>query len=134
MFRSPDRARQLILFDGIKYGNIAPTDFDAVIEYKDRVWLVFEVKLADKELPRGQRLALERLIGDAKKAGKHGMAIVCEHRVLDPLQDVILADCMVREVYTTEMLRWFQLRKPFRAVVVAGSYLRHYEGDSVWVK
>lgn len=134
MFKNPDRGRQLILFDGIRYGNIAPTDFDAVIEYKNRIWLIFEVKLADKGLPKGQRLALERLIKDIGKAGKHGIAMVCEHHVLDPLQNVVLADCMVREVYTTETQRWVPLRRPFGVATVANSYLRHYEGDLVWVK
>lgn len=113
-------------FDGVRYGNLSPTDFDAVLDIEGRIWVVFEVKFLGQELPMGQRIALERFIKDAKKAGKHGIVIVADHRVQDPMQDIMLKDCMVREVYTTEMLRWYPMRKPFRAEVVAHSYISHY--------
>lgn len=36
VYKHPARARRLLLFDGMQYGNITPTDIDATIEYKDR--------------------------------------------------------------------------------------------------
>ena len=72
-YRNPERGRQLILFDGLQYGDMSPTDIDGILDGKNRIWLVFEAKLADAPMRRGQRLTLERLVQDAGKAGKHGM-------------------------------------------------------------
>ena len=127
MFNNFDRGRQLVLFDGIKYGRMMPTDFDAVIEYKNLMWIIFEVKSEGKALPKGQRLSLERFIKDVKKAGKHGIVIVAEHNETDPLKSVIMANCKVREVYTTEGLHWDKLDRPFRAKEIADSYIKYYE-------
>ena len=69
--RNKDRAKQLISFEGMELDEkVWPTDFDAVIEWRNSAWLVFEVKLGDAPVPKGQRLALERYVQDIGKAGK----------------------------------------------------------------
>lgn len=65
VFQHANRGRQLLRFDDFRYGNITPTDIDAVIDYKNYVWVFFEAKLKDKDVPFGQKLALERLIQNA---------------------------------------------------------------------
>ena len=62
VYRHPARARQLLLFDGMQYGNITPTDIDATIEYKDRARIFVEVKGKSKDVPTGQRLLLQRFV------------------------------------------------------------------------
>lgn len=127
--RSRRRAKQLISFEGIEYGErLWPTDFDALIEWHDKAWLVFEVKVYDKDVPWGQKLALMRFVQDAHKAGKSAVAAVVEHHVLDPEQDVTLADCHVREVYASPECRWRPTRRDMTAQELADEYIAHIEG------
>jgi len=42
------RARQIIDFRGLTYGNITPTDIDGLIEYKDKCILLIEIKHQSK--------------------------------------------------------------------------------------
>lgn len=128
MYRNPDRGRQLILFDGLQYDNMTPTDLDGIMDGKNRVWLIFEAKLADAPMHRGQRLTLERLVQDAGKAGKHGIAIVAEHKVYDEKENIMLADCMVREIYTTEHRHWWSPGKPMTVKEMADLYIDYYGG------
>lgn len=131
MFNNPDRGRQLILFDGLSYDTLAPTDIDGILDYKNRIWVVYEVKYAKKNLPRGQRLALERLVQDAKEAGKHGIAIVAEHYQQDPLRSVLLASCPVREIYTTEHPHWWALGQRVTVKEVTDAYIRYYYKEGI---
>ena len=109
-----ERARQLIDFEGMELGErVWPTDFDAVIEWHDEAWTVFEAKYLEKHMPTGQRLALERYVKDTHKAGKLAIAAVVEHDVADPEQDVRLAECIVREIYVGGEFRW---RPPSRDI------------------
>ena len=104
---SRDRARQLVSFEGMELGERAwPTDFDAVVEWRNIAWVVFEVKHGGKDVPRGQRLALERFVADVCRGGKMALAAVVEHHVDDPAEDVVLARCRVREVYVGGQNRW----------------------------
>lgn len=113
-------------FDGFRYGSITPTDIDGVIDYHDFVWVLFEAKLAGKDVPRGQRLALERLIQNAYRARKHGIALIIEHEVDDCRKDVYAKDCMVREVYTTEKMQWRPPRYPITAKGMADAYINYF--------
>lgn len=127
VYSNINRGRQLLLFDGMQYGNITPTDFDAVIEYKNRLWVVFEAKLAGKDVPIGQKLALERFVQDIKGVKKHGVALVVEHNTnLD--EDIILRDCLVRELFSTEGLEWRKPRKTLTAKQAADEYISHFAG------
>lgn len=56
------RARQIVDFRHLLFGNITPTDIDGLIEYKNRCFLLIELKHMSKpEIDLGQRMALERL-------------------------------------------------------------------------
>jgi len=100
-----DRARQLNSFKDLTFGKITPTDIDGLIEYKDKAYIFIEVKYKDKDLPFGQRLALERLIRDTPKH-KKSISIVCEHCVEDTEIQVNVANCKVRELYLYNELKW----------------------------
>lgn len=124
VYQHPERAKQLILFKGLEYGNITPTDFDGVIEYHDKFWIMYEVKCANAPFKTGQKLALERFINMASKAGKYGIALVAEHNVSDVTQSVILEDCKVRLIYTTESLKW---QKPETEMTVKEISDKYYD-------
>lgn len=122
--QSRERAKQLVSFEGMDLGpRLWPTDFDAAIEWKDRAWLLFEVKRGDKAVPLGQRLALERFVRDVWRGGKKAVAAVVEHHVADPNEDVRLADCQVREVFVGGEFRWRVARRHMTAREITDAYV-----------
>lgn len=108
--------KQLIDFKGCTVGKgMYPTDIDALIEYKNSKYIIFEVKYRDFEVPLGQRLALQRMVDDFTSVGKQAIAIVCSHTVKDQDKSVLLARCKVREIYYGDEKKW---RTPNRDISV----------------
>lgn len=106
VYEHEDRARQLIRFDDMHIDKRGFTDIDAVMEWRDRAWLIFEVKTFGKDVPLGQRIALERFVKDASACGKYAVAAVVEHNVVNPNMDIYLRDCLVKSLYVTYEYRW----------------------------
>jgi len=112
---SPERLRQPLIFKGMKRGKLQPTDIDAMFEFQDRAYVFFEVKHLDKDVPFGQRMALERMVKDARKVGKVAVAMVVSHSVDDPREPVDLAECIVREIYYSNSPGWWKATRPIKA-------------------
>ena len=100
-----DRFRQPIIFTGLNFGNIFPTDIDGMIEYKNKSYLFFEIKYREKEVPFGQKLALERLVNDTSEK-KHSIALIIQHDERDTNKGVVVKNCFVREVYYSKEKKW----------------------------
>ena len=128
VYQSTKRGRQLLLFDGFQYGSITPTDIDGAIDYHGSVWVLFEAKMVGKDVPRGQRVALERLIQGFRRAHTHGIAMIVEHDITDCGRDIYVRECAVREIYTTETMRWRPPKWPITAKGMADAYIGYY-GD-----
>jgi len=97
-FNNRDKVKQLIDFTGIlNEGKLSATDMDGMIEYKNQLYLFIEIKEGNKDLPFGQKLALERLTDDLSKV-KPTIAIVAEHNITNPNVDIVMAECIVREI------------------------------------
>ncbi len=105
----PQRMRQVVNFDGCKFGTITPTDIDAIIDYKNKAWVIIEAKLNGVPVPRGQILAFERQIDDLSCSGKKAICIVADHNVSDPSTPIVIADCIVRQIYYNS--EWRTIRK-----------------------
>lgn len=100
-------AKQLLRFDGLELSrNASPMDIDGVIEWDDKKIVLIEIKKKGVKVPYGERMTLQRMINDFWRAGKQAVAIVADHRVFNPAEDVIVADCIVREVYTSRERTW----------------------------
>lgn len=127
VYEHPIRGKQLLRFDGMRFlDSITPTDIDALIEVRNQIVVFFEAKLKDKEVPFGQKLALERLVRNAGRAGKHAIAIIGEHNITDPSEDVFLKDLLVREVFTTEQMQWRPPKRKLYAKEAADVYIRYF--------
>lgn len=61
MFRNKTYASQLKDYKGLRFGNISPTDVDAMLEFGGKLFIFVETKYGLATMPRGQELALERL-------------------------------------------------------------------------
>lgn len=92
---TPHLAAQLRDFSGLRYGTITPTDIDAVLDFGNRLFVFIEAKLTGADMPRGQRLALERLTDRHPQNRQQAIGIVCEHANRDGVID--LARCVVTE-------------------------------------
>lgn len=131
LYQNPRRGKQLLRFDGFgldreSLESVMATDIDALIDVRDKILIVVEAKLDGKEVPRGQQYALQRIVTDAKKAGKHAIAIVADHDVYDPEQDVFLKDLVCREVFESEIEQWRKMKRKMTVRELANWYVNRY--------
>lgn len=99
VIQNRERARQIIDFSGLRYGNITPTDIDGCIEYQDKGVAFIEIKHRDATMPKGQELALTRLVDNNSTAGKRAVLFVCEHDVDNCEMNIIASRTIVRDIY-----------------------------------
>lgn len=91
-----DRAKQLRDFSGLRFGNITPTDIDGLIDFGNKYFIILEFKVEGVEMPRGQEIALERLVDNLQQNNKPSMAIIGIHN--HPIQeDIDCANCLVEK-------------------------------------
>lgn len=62
VIRNRQFAAQIRDFSGLRFGNITPTDIDGFLEFGDRLFVFIEAKFGGAAVPRGQMLAIERLV------------------------------------------------------------------------
>lgn len=112
-----ERRRQIVDYSGMSYGTITPTDIDGVIEYRNMAFVYIELKHGDDKVPRGQELYIERQVDVCRAGGKQAVAMVAEHDVDDPQDDVDAAACKVRRIYYDG--EWFDdgLKRTLREAV-----------------
>ena len=91
-----DRSKQTYDFSGLCFGNITPTDIDMLIEYKNRAYVILEIKYGDAKLPAGQDLALTRLTDDLEHSGKSTLCIIASHETSNCNEDIDTAKTVVR--------------------------------------
>lgn len=96
VIRNRAKANQVNDFSGLRFGNITPTDLDGIIDFRDRAWVIIEMKTGSAPMPYGQRLALARLTDSLYKT-KPSICIVASHHTMG---DIPVASCQVTE------LRW----------------------------
>lgn len=132
--KKPKYASQLIDFSGLKIpstvagrDDVYPTDIDALIEYQDSEYLIFEIKYRKKQVPKGQQLALQRMADDFTKAGKKAIVFVCEHSEKDTTKPILAANCLVREIYYCNQWRKFKKKIPAEEV------LRNFQSNFNWI-
>lgn len=128
VLQHPLRQQQIIDFNGMVYGSITPTDIDGVIEYKNKAYVFFEVKYDGKELPLGQKIAIERLVNDTSANGKESIALVLTHSVDNAEQPVTVTECIVREVYHSKEKKWREPKHKITAKQAVDEFISHIIG------
>ena len=121
-FEFEERSKQRLLFKGLRYENITPTDIDMLIEYKNIAYIIGEVKYGDVELKNGQKIALVRMVDDFKKRGKKAICLVIQHAVEDCNEDVIIADGIVREYYYNGI--WRKTNRPMTTKEICDDFIK----------
>lgn len=96
----PNTMKQLIRFDELRFeGGITPTDVDGFFEIHGETFVFFEVKRDGAILPKGQSLALTRLVDYLQMAGRDAVLFICTHNVTDTSQQIMAKDLTVQKVY-----------------------------------
>lgn len=95
--RNNEYARPLVLYKGMRWDKITPTDIDGCIDFQNKVFIFFEVKHGKTKLTLGQKILLERLVDRIKKSGAFSYALICRHYSDG---DIILKDTIVHDVYS----------------------------------
>lgn len=108
--RNQQYARRLLLFTGLKYGAISPTNLDFSCDFGGR-WFAFgEAKWKGTPLPTGQRRHLEALCDRINASGEaRAVAFVAEY---DQEGDVEFGQCWIEHYY------WRHWVVPTRPVTV----------------
>lgn len=81
--RDEEMARQIRDFSGLRWGKITPTDIDGSIfgvEFGNEIFIFFELKYLNTELPTGQMIYFERLV-DVVAATKRALGIIARHDI-----------------------------------------------------
>lgn len=95
VIRNKKFALQVNNFVNLRYGNITPTDIDGLIEFRNKAYVIIEIKHANYVLSEhnGQRLAIERLTDDLQEK-KPTLALIARH---NENGDIDVAFCEVSE-------------------------------------
>lgn len=103
--QNPKKARQLIEFTGLQYGKCTPTDIDGLIEKDNEVFIFFEIKYKDAELPNGQAIAFKHIIDNLDELGKKAVLFIGRHNVDDIDKSIVAGETEVSEVYYKKKFR-----------------------------
>ena len=99
MIKNPKHIKQIQDFTGIeRTRSIRPTDIDGLIDYAGHSFIYMEGKYNNKELPKGQKIALQNVVNSHNMAGHTAAAIIYNHNEKAP-QPVIVAQCLVTKIY-----------------------------------
>ena len=120
-----------MLFDGIAYGNTAPTDLDGFYDLRGRGCIVFELKYKDKYCPQGQRIAMEYIINCMRDLKKPSIAIIAEHHVINPNEDVFVKDAIVREHLITTKNEWVVHENEISLVNFIDLFIENYHQEFI---
>lgn len=110
LIRNSKQTKQGIDFTGLQSGKIHPTDIDAVLEFKDKLLILFEMKREGNEIPTGQRLVLERICNNWTKGQKAAIAIKLEHSFKNDSIDVPIEKCIATKYYMNGFTKWVEPR------------------------
>ena len=77
--RNPNSIARLRDFSGLRWGVITPTDIDAFMDFGGKVFVFIEAKHHKGTMPKGQRLAYERLSSACSSGSVHSIVFVIEH-------------------------------------------------------
>jgi hypothetical protein len=112
MINNRNGVRQLIDFDGLRWGNMRPTDIDAVMEIRNKLFLFIEAKYRDKGMDTGQKIAIQNICNAIHKPDeRYCYGILVEHEVADTSRPIILAECKVREIWSPMEGAWANQEK-----------------------
>ena len=111
--RDKDAKQQIVAPLSIDGTKITHTDVDILIDYKDKFWIVGEIKREGVLVSFGQQLALDRLVRDLSVT-KPTLFFIADHNT--PLEEVIPTEALLvrgSKLTVKELCEKFILSKNF---------------------
>lgn len=100
VIKNRERLRQVKDFTNLNVDNRYPTDIDYFYEFRDRGYLIGDLKLrSHPKLSGGQQKAIERLLIDLSKTGKTVIGFIATHDAFNPANDIDVAKCLVYSIW-----------------------------------
>ena len=118
------RKRQILNFEGMRYGKITPSDIDGLLDWSGNRFAWFELKLGDAQVPYGQNLALQNLNNALEDGGRRSAVFVAQHGVFNCDEDVPVHLAYVRSIYSRHQWTIPQVQCTLRQAVDAFLYGR----------
>ena len=121
---------QPLLFEGVEFKTetsaITPTDIDACLEFKDRLFVLVEVKSNGLELSPGQKCAYERICKSISATGRVSVVFKCWHSIKKP-DPVFLRRLFVQSFYwkTRKGWAWIDKKEPKLLIECINDLLEH---------
>jgi hypothetical protein len=119
-----ERAQQIKDFHGLRFGKITPTDIDAFIEWKDKLYIIVECKLIGYDMPFGQRLALERMC-DSLAKDKPSILFMPHHNCPKE-EDIDFSTLPVKDYYFVGKWKVFEFEVTLRKAME--KFIEKYDG------
>ena len=92
MIRNRELHSHFVDFTGLQFGKISPMDFDAFMEFNDKLFIFIETKYKVDKMPVGQGLAIQRLCDACQSKNRMSVAFLTRHECEG---DIILSDSIV---------------------------------------
>lgn len=113
--RNIERYKQLLDFSGMQFERgITPTDFDFVLDFGSKEWIVGEFKTEGNSIPWGQRRCLTSALEVHYQLGIFTLGFIAIHNI-PPNRLVPVHDAIVKEAWFDPSVGWIKIRKRRRA-------------------
>lgn len=124
-----NRAKQIINFSKLRYGNITPTDIDGSMDWaRKNVVVQYEFKLKGAEMADGQRSHYRFIVDGLRRGGVKAFALLCEHDVENWQEDIDASSALVREYYKGDGI-WHKIERDVVTVEQFTDWLWRTYGD-----
>lgn len=107
MINNRNSVKQLIDFSGLEWGSIHPTDIDATLEFRNKLFIIIEAKLRGKKMGDGQKYLIQNICNSIHRPNlKYCYGFLVDHDVADTSKPIMLVNCTVREIYMPKSGNW----------------------------
>lgn len=117
---------QTVDYNGLLPYPLAPTDIDGLVDVKGMGYIIIEIKRGHTQMPFGQQLAIERMVQDFHKAGKHAVAVLIRHEEYDHTDVIFPAILPISAIYDGK--RWRKPNRPCLAHEFIGTTIELWKG------
>lgn len=123
IIQNKSRFKQPISFEGMTHNDISPTDIDAIIDYGNKCFILYEVKYEDAPIPCGQAIAFERIVRALRSTGVAAFALHCRHHVSSTDEPIVLADTEVVAFFDNTSPYWRKFDNPINTKMFTESIM-----------
>ena len=93
---------QEIDYSGCRIGKCTPTDIDGIIEFENKLFIIFELKYGATEIIGGQKKCLERIADNSRKP----FFVLRINHQTPATESIDVGNCLVTSFYSNQNNKW----------------------------